>query len=58
MAFVLGALVGAAAVLIVIGLAFLLKYDAYKKGYFDGTEDSKNVMETKIFMLRDDDDRK
>ena len=58
MAFILGILVGAAAVLAVIGLTLVIKYDAYRKGYYDGMQDGKDNMETKIFKWREEDDRK
>ena len=43
MAFILGILIGAAVVLTIIGLWFLISYDRYKQGFSDGYEVAKNT---------------
>ena len=59
MAFILGCLVGAAVVLTIVGLTFLIKYDAYHKGYLDGLYDgTRPDQETKIYQWKDEDDGK
>ena len=57
MAFFIGCLVGAGIVLTVIGLTFLVRFNAYHKGYLDGLNYGRDV-ETKIIQWDFEDDGK
>ena len=56
MAFILGLLTGAGSILAIVGLVFVVKYDAYRKGYFDGIEAEKETYRTKIIEWRNKDE--